>query len=323
MSPSSPVSAAPGRPTAASRCTAWRNAPGGPRSWRSRAAPGRQDVRPRRLRHEGRHRGHDGRRRPRHRPRAPARRCRPGLCGGREARQFGHRGGAGVLHGRRGDRHRAEPPPSDARAQGVRLVRGGDRGAGGPWLAPRAGRRRHRQGRALPGRPGGPGPAPRPRTGTPAPGHRDRARLPHPGRRGAVDLPGALPCHPGAPHRSRRERRPRRARADRPAGPTRRRRPRLPVPADARSAQRTVPGRPRGPYRTHPHPHAAQVLGHPPVVRAEPFWTDCALLDRAGIPCLLFGVDGAGAHAADEYAGLASLDGITDVLTGTIADFCA
>ncbi|WBO69467.1 M20/M25/M40 family metallo-hydrolase [Streptomyces camelliae] len=69
--------------------------------------------------------------------------------------------------------------------------------------------------------------------------------------------------------------------------------------------------------------HAAQVLGHPPVVRAEPFWTDCALLDRAGIPCLLFGVDGAGAHAADEYADLASLDRLTDVLTGTIADVCA
>ncbi|SDO35645.1 ArgE/DapE family deacylase [Lentzea jiangxiensis] len=64
-------------------------------------------------------------------------------------------------------------------------------------------------------------------------------------------------------------------------------------------------------------------LGEPPVVRAEPFWTDCALLDRAGIPCLLFGVDGAGAHAATEHVDLASLDRLTDVLTGTIAAFCA
>ncbi|MEV5704704.1 ArgE/DapE family deacylase [Actinoallomurus sp. NPDC052274] len=69
--------------------------------------------------------------------------------------------------------------------------------------------------------------------------------------------------------------------------------------------------------------HAHEVLGRPPVVRAEPFWTDCALLDRAGIPCLLFGVDGAGAHAATEYVDLASLDRLTDILTGTIADFCA
>ncbi|MFI2200046.1 ArgE/DapE family deacylase [Streptomyces sp. NPDC020192] len=69
--------------------------------------------------------------------------------------------------------------------------------------------------------------------------------------------------------------------------------------------------------------HAERALGHPPVVRAEPFWTDCALLDRAGIPCLLFGVDGAGAHAADEYADLGSLDRLTDILTGTIAEFCS
>ncbi|MGX4687744.1 ArgE/DapE family deacylase [Streptomyces sp. JNUCC 63] len=74
--------------------------------------------------------------------------------------------------------------------------------------------------------------------------------------------------------------------------------------------------------RTLTH-HAEQALGHPPVVRAEPFWTDCALLDRAGIPCLLFGADGAGAHAATEYVDLASLDRLTDILTHTVADFCS
>ncbi|SCE93438.1 acetylornithine deacetylase [Micromonospora viridifaciens] len=74
--------------------------------------------------------------------------------------------------------------------------------------------------------------------------------------------------------------------------------------------------------RTLTH-HAEKALGHPPVVRAEAFWTDCALLDRAGIPCLLFGVGGAGAHAATEYVDLASLDRLTDILTSTIADFCS
>ncbi|MEU9448744.1 ArgE/DapE family deacylase [Streptomyces sp. NPDC048277] len=69
--------------------------------------------------------------------------------------------------------------------------------------------------------------------------------------------------------------------------------------------------------------HAEQFLGRPPAVRAEPFWTDCALLDRAGIPCLLFGVDGEGAHAATEYVDLASLDRLTDILTATITDFCS
>ncbi|MFF1874724.1 ArgE/DapE family deacylase [Kitasatospora herbaricolor] len=87
----------------------------------------------------------------------------------------------------------------------------------------------------------------------------------------------------------------------------------------------------REPFDADPHTpivrtltrHAEKALGHPPVVRAEPFWTDCALLDRAGIPCLLFGVDGEGAHAATEYVDLASLEILTDVLTGTIADFCS
>jgi acetylornithine deacetylase len=69
--------------------------------------------------------------------------------------------------------------------------------------------------------------------------------------------------------------------------------------------------------------HAELALGHPPVIRAEPFWTDCALLDRAGIPCLLFGVDGGGAHAASEWADTASLHHLTDILTDTIAEFCS
>lgn len=82
----------------------------------------------------------------------------------------------------------------------------------------------------------------------------------------------------------------------------------------------------RDPFEADPDAEIVRTLianlGEPPVLRAEPFWTDCALLDRAGIPCLLFGVDGAGAHAATEYVDLASLDRLTDVLTGTITDFC-
>jgi acetylornithine deacetylase len=94
---------------------------------------------------------------------------------------------------------------------------------------------------------------------------------------------------------------------------------------------RLTPGLHREPFEADPESlivrtltrHAEQTLGRPPVVRAEPFWTDCALLDRAGIPCVLFGVDGAGAHASTEYVNLASLDRLTDILTGTIADFCS
>ncbi|MCR3752005.1 ArgE/DapE family deacylase [Lentzea californiensis] len=82
----------------------------------------------------------------------------------------------------------------------------------------------------------------------------------------------------------------------------------------------------RDPFEADPEAEIVRTLvanlGGPPVIRAEPFWTDCALLDRAGIPCLLFGVDGAGAHAATEYVELASLDRLTEVLTGTITAFC-
>ncbi|MEU8251054.1 hypothetical protein [Nonomuraea sp. NPDC048916] len=59
------------------------------------------------------------------------------------------------------------------------------------------------------------------------------------------------------------------------------------------------------------------------MIRAEPSWTDRVLLDQAGIPRLLFGVDGEGAHAATEWADLASLHRLTDVLTATIANFCS
>ncbi|MEU6064581.1 M20/M25/M40 family metallo-hydrolase [Streptomyces sp. NPDC047082] len=87
----------------------------------------------------------------------------------------------------------------------------------------------------------------------------------------------------------------------------------------------------REPFEADPrHPvvrtlarHAEKSLGHPPVARAEPFWTDCAILARAGIPCLLFGVDGAGAHAATEYVDLASLERLTGILADTIAEFCS
>ena len=68
--------------------------------------------------------------------------------------------------------------------------------------------------------------------------------------------------------------------------------------------------------------HITSALGKPPVIRAEPFWTDCALLADAGIPCLLFGLDGDGAHAATEWITLESLEIVTSVLTDIALDFC-
>ena len=68
--------------------------------------------------------------------------------------------------------------------------------------------------------------------------------------------------------------------------------------------------------------HAGQALGHAPRFRAEPFWTDCALLHAAGIPSVMFGADGGGSHAADEWVSVVSVRQLTDILTDTIVDFC-
>jgi acetylornithine deacetylase len=58
-----------------------------------------------------------------------------------------------------------------------------------------------------------------------------------------------------------------------------------------------------------------------PVIRGEAFWTDAALLQSAGIPSVLFGVDGEGAHAAVEWTTIKSLDTVTNVLQSTITEF--
>jgi acetylornithine deacetylase len=55
----------------------------------------------------------------------------------------------------------------------------------------------------------------------------------------------------------------------------------------------------------------ADVTGQPARQRGEPFWTDAALLASAGIPAVLFGVDGTGAHAAAEWVDLDSLHNAT------------
>src|SRR5690554_4306521 len=67
---------------------------------------------------------------------------------------------------------------------------------------------------------------------------------------------------------------------------------------------------------------AERVTGREGVWRGESVWTDCALLAEAGIPCLLFGVDGGGAHAASEWVTLESLETVTRVLTETITEYC-
>ncbi len=64
-------------------------------------------------------------------------------------------------------------------------------------------------------------------------------------------------------------------------------------------------------------------MGVAPAWRGEPFWTDCAILQQAGVPCVMFGADGGGAHAATEWVSLSSVEALADILTETALRFCA
>ncbi len=56
--------------------------------------------------------------------------------------------------------------------------------------------------------------------------------------------------------------------------------------------------------------------------RGEPFWTDAGLMLEAGIPCLVIGVDGGGAHADEEWATTVSIRQLAEVLRRSIEEFC-
>jgi acetylornithine deacetylase len=67
---------------------------------------------------------------------------------------------------------------------------------------------------------------------------------------------------------------------------------------------------------------ATKAMGHKTIRRAEPFWTDCAILQGAGIPCLMFGVDGGGEHSATEWATVKSVEKLGDILADVAVEIC-
>jgi acetylornithine deacetylase len=54
-----------------------------------------------------------------------------------------------------------------------------------------------------------------------------------------------------------------------------------------------------------------------------PFWTDAALIAGAGIPTVLFGPQGEGAHAAVEWVSLSSLERVREVVGHIAVEWCA
>lgn len=68
---------------------------------------------------------------------------------------------------------------------------------------------------------------------------------------------------------------------------------------------------------------ATQVSGHPAAISGVPYWTDAASLSAAGIPSVLFGPSGAGAHAIEEWVDLSSVQSCADIFLQTALDFCS
>jgi acetylornithine deacetylase len=66
---------------------------------------------------------------------------------------------------------------------------------------------------------------------------------------------------------------------------------------------------------------ASLVLGATPTTVGASFWMDAAFLAEAGIPTVVFGPHGAGAHARDEWVDLHSVDQCRETLIRTIRSF--
>ena len=67
---------------------------------------------------------------------------------------------------------------------------------------------------------------------------------------------------------------------------------------------------------------AGKVLKHLLPIAGVPFWTDAALLSAAGIPSLLLGPSGGGAHAVEEWVDMSSVKTCAAIYLATAADFC-
>jgi acetylornithine deacetylase len=68
---------------------------------------------------------------------------------------------------------------------------------------------------------------------------------------------------------------------------------------------------------------ASEVLGRPPAIAGASYWADAAFIAAAGIPTVMFGPAGEGAHAAEEWVSLASTESVARTLVAVAARVCA
>jgi acetylornithine deacetylase len=68
---------------------------------------------------------------------------------------------------------------------------------------------------------------------------------------------------------------------------------------------------------------AAPVLGAAPAIGGASYWADAAFIAAAGIPTVLFGPGGEGAHAAREWVSVRDAEAVARTLAGVAARLCA
>jgi acetylornithine deacetylase len=68
---------------------------------------------------------------------------------------------------------------------------------------------------------------------------------------------------------------------------------------------------------------AHEVIGITPEVYGDTPWMDAALISASGIPTVVFGPGGAGAHATTEYVSLTDVEQCAHVLTNMAFEFCS
>jgi len=68
---------------------------------------------------------------------------------------------------------------------------------------------------------------------------------------------------------------------------------------------------------------AAEVLPGAPRIGGASYWADAAFIAAAGIPTVMFGPGGEGAHAVEEWVSLSDTESVAEVLTRVAARVCA
>jgi acetylornithine deacetylase len=68
---------------------------------------------------------------------------------------------------------------------------------------------------------------------------------------------------------------------------------------------------------------AARTLGAEPEIVGHSAWMDAAFLSAAGMPTVVFGPTGEGAHAIEEHVELESVEQVAEIVIETARRFCA